>query len=264
MDVINLKHTCTHVSLPYCRYLGIPTQYPARDYAVDDFRVSSVSVVILLIIVILSVFRVRTHVDAKCVVSARKEMKLICSAYMAHLAIELVLTLDLLVSKELLAIQFSLANTVVFILLLFSIFCRSLDLLHTYSIVRALAVVYFVINFVCLYTIVNKPVLVFYNFIGDLGLLFFFVLMELRNLIKTDEDVWAYGCLFLAITALSIAIAFIFVDNWIVCFICDGYLDGMFFFHTFLFCAFLMLHKYWLNTCDFEIESAPVTLYTEK
>ncbi|ELA45985.1 hypothetical protein VCUG_02518 [Vavraia culicis subsp. floridensis] len=258
MDIANLDHTCSQINLPYCRYIDKPAYYPARNYMIMDYRLHSLCTLVLLMVLIMSLVRLHVNIRKKYIAYARDELMLICDIYLAHLVLEFVLVLELFKSRLILTVQLSLINAGTFTLILLCIFCTALNLIHSYAIVRVLAVAYFAASLIFFLLFLNNTVLVFLNFIFNLFLVLLFVFVQLFKLVSSRAEVWSFGNLFISVLFLAMSVLVLFVGNNVICFVCEGYLDGLFVFHIFLFLSFLMLHKYWLSTCDKEVECTAI------
>ncbi|KAM0672555.1 Chitin synthase [Ordospora colligata] len=90
-----------------------------------------------------------------------------------------------------------------------------------------------------------------------LNMLFFslYVLLQLKKLKKRNGEVWAFGTLFISLSCFIIANVFLFVGSAIIGIATNRYFDNLFFYHFFILCTFIMVHKYWLSVYDYEVES---------
>ncbi|EDQ31015.1 ABC-type multidrug transport system, ATPase and permease component [Enterocytozoon bieneusi H348] len=77
---------------------------------------------------------------------------------------------------------------------------------------------------------------------------------QTRKLKKIKSDIWAYGILSILFSIYIISLIPIFVGADIISILTEKNLDNFFIFHSLNTIFMLMLHKYWLSTCDFEIE----------
>lgn len=88
----------------------------------------------------------------------------------------------------------------------------------------------------------------------NLGLVVIFMIFQFFMLKKLKTDIWAYGTLLIGFVFFLFSVVTMFFGSVFVAFLSDRYLDGLFFYHLFVFCAIIMMHKFWLSVCENEAE----------
>ncbi|EQB61631.1 putative glucose na cotransporter [Vairimorpha apis BRL 01] len=61
-------------------------------------------------------------------------------------------------------------------------------------------------------------------------------------------------CSSIAFTFFMLSVVFLVVGSHLIAILTDKYLDNLFFYNLFVFCAVVMVHKFWLSVCDYEVE----------
>lgn len=77
---------------------------------------------------------------------------------------------------------------------------------------------------------------------------------QISKLRKINSDIWAYGILGIIFMFYVLFIAQTFVAADVIGVVSERNLDSLFFISLFMFMMVMMIHKYWLSTCDFELE----------
>lgn len=256
-NIINLDQTCSQVSLPYCRHISKNAFYSSRNFMITDtIRITSVSTLCLLVILIFSLVRVHMHIYKKFVSSVRSELLLICDLYLFAIILEFILVTEFFNSKILIIIQLSLINSIFSVLFWTSIFSTMLDLFNSYNKVRIFTIFHFIISIISYSIFFKNPEFIFLLGLINFSFIFLFFFIQTIKLKIKKSNFWPYGNLLVGLLFLFIGTILFFIGNEIVMFICNGYIDGLFVIHTFFFLAFLMLHKFWISTTDFEVEVA--------
>lgn len=257
--ILKLDQTCSQLNLSYCRHIGKPPFYTARTLDIhEDISIASFSTVVLLIIIIFSLLRVHMHIHKKFVASARAELMLACDLYIFSLILELLLCTELFKAKFLVILQLGISSSIFAVLLWMSIYSTMLEMVHSFSKVRFFTAVHFLIIISLALIFFNSPVVVFLIGIVSIAYVFLFFFIQTIKLKINRAELWPYGNLIIGFMFFSFGCTLFFIGNEIISFLCNGYLDGLFIIHTMFFLSFLMLHKFWLSTCDFEIECATV------
>jgi hypothetical protein len=82
----------------------------------------------------------------------------------------------------------------------------------------------------------------------------FYIMTQTGKLKKTNSDIWAYGLLSIIFLFYALSTVHMFVGAEIIAILTERNLDSLFFVSLFTFLMVMMVHKYWLSTCDFELE----------
>ncbi|WUR04867.1 chitin synthase export chaperone [Vairimorpha necatrix] len=77
---------------------------------------------------------------------------------------------------------------------------------------------------------------------------------QFRKLNKIKGEIWAYGTILISLLFFALAVGSMFIDSKFIGILTDKYIDNLFFHNLFLFCAIVMIHKFWLSVCDYEVE----------
>lgn len=258
-NILNLDQTCSQLNLPYCRYISKNSYYATRNYMISkNFRISSICTLILITILIFSLIRVHMHIYKKFASSARSELMLFCDIYLASLMCEFILVTEYFKSKFVLIIQMAFVNTIFAILVWMSVFSTTFDVIHSFPKVRFFTCLHFFLSLGFFSVFINRPEVIFFNHILNVALIFFFMFLQFVKLKMKKAQIWPFGNLFISLIFFGFAAILFFIGNELIIVLCNGYIDGLFLIHVFFFLSFLMLHKFWLSTCDFEIECAVI------
>lgn len=258
-NIMNMNRTCSQLNLSYCRHIGKPTFFSSRNFMVmDGVRLVSLSTLVLLVVLIFSLIRVHMHIHKKYTASARSELMLVCDLYLCSLIMEFILLTETFLSEYLVIAQMSIINSIFSVLVWMSLFSTLCELLHSYSKVRFFAVTHFILSFVLFTVFFENPEVIFLNGVFNMMCVFLFFFIQTCKLKIKRAELWPYGNLFIGLIFFAFAATLFFIGNEVVSFLCNGYVDGLFIIHILFFLSFLMLHKFWLSTCDFEIECATI------
>ncbi|TBU09098.1 catalytic subunit of chitin synthase III [Hamiltosporidium magnivora] len=264
MDILNLNHTCSEINLPLCKVLkDTPCGYTGRSLPVFGTNLNTFFTIIILLAAMFCTFRMIKGANKKYSAVGRKEMVTFFYMYLATISLETVLVSGVLKKNVLVyltSLQLSFANSTVFCLFIGGLTSTSLvdiGLLKSILIVRVVTFVYFVTSIVVIYMFLmakNSFIICFFTFILNLGLAFLYLILQVLKLIRLDAEVWAYGTLIISALFFMSGILPLFFGSEYIALLSDRYLDGLFFFHLFIFCGIIMIHKYWLSVCENEAE----------
>ncbi|KAI4291019.1 hypothetical protein PAPHI01_0293 [Pancytospora philotis] len=256
---------CTEINHPLCSVFD----YEKSDYyseTQNPFGVPVESPYTLSLLIIFSCCAVRmiSHVNSMHASIGKGEMRTFFLLYIAANALQFALVgMGHLMAPsvvQLLAVLQVGSNSAMY----FAIFIAGMTIDRIYGIVgmksstfmRILTTLYFaaVSSMVFLScNVQNDFVIVLAIAINALWLLSYLVL-QLPKLRKINSDIWAYGILALICITAVIVNLFSFVGGRPITQVTDGNLDNLFFQTLFTFLVIMLIHKYWLNTCDFELE----------
>ncbi|CAD26171.1 similarity to glucose/Na cotransporter [Encephalitozoon cuniculi GB-M1] len=258
---------CSEAGFPMCEHLSDEVcKSTSRGFLLFKNKISSPTTVILLVMVVLSAVRMIRHVKALCSSVGRKEMLMFFYLYMGSAALEAVLVgFKDFVSKRthlfLTTIQITVYTSA-----FFSLFAGSITVdmftgilgFRAVTLLKISAAIYSMVMGTVIFTglSTSRKELVSAPFFA-LNLLFFFLYMvfQVRRLRKTDGEIWAYGTLTISAACFLTANTVSFVGSRPIGLLTDRYFDNLFFYHFFVLCAFIMIHKYWLSVYNYEVES---------
>lgn len=275
MSILNLDHTCAEVDLPLCRVIKSQAcRYTSRKGSIGIMDVQSPSTVILLMVALLCSLRLLVNTKRHYAAIGRKELVLFFYMYIGCLAIDTVLISGVELDKNaytyLTTMQLSLASTALFSLFvsgITSVVFSDIGMFKSIVVVRVLSFAYFLVIGACtLAGLVSKNgmLLFFVHFVLNFIVSMCYIVSQLVLLAKNDSEVWAYGTLSVAAMFFVPAVTVLLYGAKHVAYLSERYLDGLFVFHLFMFCTIIMVHKYWLSTCDFEAECASLVLDTDE
>ncbi|ADM11160.1 glucose/Na cotransporter-like protein [Encephalitozoon intestinalis ATCC 50506] len=262
-----IDRVCSEASFPMCEHLSSEIcKSTSRGFLFFKTKVSSPTTVILLIIALLSATRMIRHVKALCSSVGRKEMLVFFYLYLGSAALEAVLVGSKeFISKHthlfLTSIQLSLYTSAFFSLFVGSItvdmFTRIFGLGAT-TLLKISTGIYSVgigtVIFTGLSTSSKELTSVPFFVLNPL-FFFLYMIFQVKRLRKTDGEVWAYGTLIISTACFLIANTFSFLGSRVIGLMTDRYFDNLFFYHFFILCTFIMVHKYWLSVYNYEVES---------
>lgn len=265
------EHMCSEINFPICRVLDLETtKYASEEKSPFGLTLNAPYTLAALVISILCAFRMIRHVNSLYASIGRGEMRTIFCFYIVSSALQAVLLgleeyLNPTVLRLLTIFQTSIQST-----MFFGLFAAGFTIDRIYGVfgmksatfMRALSVVYFVVicSFVSMCcTIGNEMVIVMLFGINALSLLFY-LMMQTSKLKKMNSDIWAYGILAIIFSVFVLSNVHMLVGAMPIAILCERNLDNLFFVTLYTLMMIMMVHKYWLNTCDFELEclSLPV------
>lgn len=94
------------------------------------------------------------------------------------------------------------------------------------------------------------PIVILLNTLAVMG----YFITQVKKLKKTKSDIWAYGVLCIIFVLYILSMLPVFLGAELIAILTEKNLDNFFFFQVFNTLFVTMVHKYWLQTCDFEIE----------
>ncbi|KAL6122324.1 hypothetical protein NUSPORA_00625 [Nucleospora cyclopteri] len=243
------------------------TTYCSRPGSFFGFIINAPSSLLLFIIGIIMCLRMITHTNSLHASIGRGEMKIILYSFVTNnflliLSINFqsfLLTLSSVIYAITAVFQLSISSS-----LYFSIFASGITIDRIYGIMRIpshtfLMGVLFIFSFLMLAfnflgLVINNPFIYIISlFINTISISLYF-LIQLRKLNKIKSDIWSYGVLSIIffLYCFSLLPSFLLAD--VVAVATEKHLDNMFIAQLFNTILIMMVHKYWLQTCDFEIE----------
>ncbi|EPR78347.1 Chitin synthase III catalytic subunit protein [Spraguea lophii 42_110] len=270
MDIFTLDHTCNELRLSLCSALNKPiSPYCTRTFEIFSYKVENVSTVLLLLSLIVVVIRIIYQIKKHYSAVGRKEFMLFFYYYLSFL----ILDIFLLHTKQpvplnyiLTAISLGLANTCIFILLVCGLVSTAFvggEFLYSDIFIRIISFLYFILLSGVYYVGFQsqQSLLIFLLLIPLNGLwIFIYFVVQIIKMKLMNAEIWAYGTLMISFIFYTISIIPFFSSSYLIVYLTDSYIDGIFFIHLFTFSAIMMIHKYWLSVCTSDIECAMVQI----
>lgn len=256
-----MSHTCSQINLPICKIINEDgCLHRARSFEMPFFVLHNPSTVVFLICALLCAIHFYKATNRHYAALGRKEFALFFQVYILCILLDIFLVATEIKNSLLITLEFCLSSSATFTLFLGGltpVFFLDIGVFKGIFILRISLFIYFtVITF--LITVIPLGILVFLICLISALFVILYGLSQLFLLIKNNAEVWAYGTLSVAASFFVLGALFLIFGSDLICFICERYLDGLFFFHLLMFCSVIMVHKYWLSVCDFEAECAPL------
>jgi len=265
------EHMCSEINFPICRVLDLEiTKYASEEKSPFGFALNAPYTLAALVISILCAFRMIRHVNSLYASIGRGEMRTIFYLYIISSALQVALIgleehVNSIVFRFLTILQTSVQSTM-FVGLIAAGF--TIDRIYgifgmkSSTFMRALSLIYFAVisSFVYLCcTVGNEMVIVMLFGINAISLLFY-LLIQTSKLKKMNSDIWAYGILTIIFVVFVLSNVHTFVGAMPIAILSERNLDNLFFVTLYTLMMIMMVHKYWLNTCDFELECLSLTV----
>lgn len=267
MKFLDFTLTCNQLPLPLCRALDKNCLYTSRKAEFIDEKISSPSTVFLLAFAIFSIIHLIRRTRKYYTLFSKNEFVLFFYLYLSALFLEITLVSNLVNEKTgyfgyVLVAQLSFGCTALTSLIIGNITSKLFDnfqMIRSITVARILCLIYYVIVYAFLFVAVqnkNGTLLFIFLIFVNSGIVLAYLIYQVVLLRLIEAEVWAYGTLSIAVVFFSFACTFLFYGCNLVALLSERYLDGLFFFHLFIFCTVLMVHKYWYSISDNEIECA--------
>lgn len=265
-----IQHICSEMDLPFCRVLETqPCNYASRTTKLLRIHIYSPSTLILLFTMIFCTIRMLQNVKHHYSAIGRKEMKSFFYLYLTSTIVDTVLISRVVplspnVILLLVTMQLALASTTLFCLLVGSVTTLYMFTYHVFSgdvVTNVLSTAYLLVITPIIYTILigkNWELFFVIVFLLNFLLVIAYVFFQFHTLKSLNTEIWAYGTLLIGFVFFIIGIIPLFYGSEFIAQLSERYLDGLFFFHLFIFCAIIMIHKFWLSICECESECTPL------
>lgn len=264
-------YVCSEVDFPICKVLKLEqTTWLSEEKSPFSIEIQSPYTVALLLISVLCALRMISHVNSLYASIGRGEMRTFFLLYIISSSLQAALIgfgkhfpRELFIFATVFQVSFQ--ST-----MYFALFVAGMTIDRIYGIfgmksshfMRALTAFFWVFIsffvFSCC-TTRNDFVLLLVLGINSLSV-FFYLTGQVSKLKRINEDIWAYGILgiiFLIYCAISVNT---FVGAELIAIASERNLDSLFFISLCSFMLVMMAHKYWLSTCDFELECLSLPL----
>lgn len=265
-----IQHMCSEVDFPFCRIFEMdPCKYASRTTLINKIHIYSPSTLILLFTVIICTIRMLQNVKRHYSAIGRKEMKTFFYLYITATIIDIILLSRVFpfaphILLLIVSIQLSIACTTLFCLLVGSMTTLYMFSYHVFQgnvVTNVLSTAYLLAITPIIYAALhgkNSWLFVGVVFLFNGFLVIGYVFFQFHTLKSLNTEIWAYGTLFIGAVCFIIGIIPLGFGSEIIVKLCERYLDGLFFFHLFIFCAIIMIHKFWLSICECEAECPPL------
>ncbi|KAF9760939.1 Chitin synthase export chaperone [Nosema granulosis] len=265
--MIVVDYICTQIDFPLCRFVSKEAcKGMCRSEMIREARINSPTVLILLTVIIGLTTRMIKHVQNLCASIGRAEMSLFFTLYNLSNVLSLVLmSLRHRLNERLMLLcttaQLVFANSCIFSLLVgaitMDIFVTKFGLESTTILYLSVSIYGFINTIVIFFGLaIKEPISIFVLvFCCNLVFVYAYFILQVKKLNYNKGEIWAYGTLFLALVCFMISSMPIFIGSEMISILTDKYLDNLFFHQLFLFCAVVMIHKFWLSVYDYEVES---------
>jgi len=259
------EYICSEINIPMCKAINVKhTTYGSRPGKVFFLEIIAPYTLCLLLASIILTVRMIRQVNTLYASIGRGEMKIIFYLYIiSGILMSILISFEPYISKMVYSILSSLQltfSTTMF----FGIFVSGITIDRIYGIMRttsenfmgSIVVLYFVVMQVFIFLslfIGNTYVFIITTAINTMSLVLYTIL-QIQKLRKIKSDIWSYGVLGLVMIFYIFGIVNMCVGAKLIAFISERNLDSLFFNLLNNFVMVMMIHKYWLGTCDFEIE----------
>lgn len=259
------EQICQNVNFPECIAFNIKqTSYASMYGRVFGIKIDAPYTLGLLLISIFLAIRMINHANSLYASIGKEEMKIIYYTYILTNLLLLVLIcfghyINDMVFGVISAIQLAVNST-----LYFSIFTAGVTIDRIYGIMRMssstfmclLLVVYFIvlICFSLLSLIINNEYVAVLIILLNTFSVLFYLIIQYKKLKGINSDIWGFGILGIIFSILVISTVLLFTGARLIGIISEKALDNLFFITLLNLFLITMIHKYWSNTCDFEVE----------
>ncbi|OQS54979.1 hypothetical protein EHP00_1344 [Ecytonucleospora hepatopenaei] len=262
------QHICDQINEPSCGPLRLDTTtYLSKSGTIFGVQINAPYTFLLLIIGILQCLRMYQNTSSMHACIGKGEVKIILLLFVIFnfLTIPVInFQFFLLMKTELFYTVLSAFQMTAFATFFFAIFASGITIDRIHGIMRMsshsfLAAATFCFSFIILgFCLIGLFIYNYYLFVIILSIntfnIIFYVLNQIKKLKRIKSDVWAYGILGILFTLYMMSILMTVVGADIIALVTEKNLDNFFFFTIFNTLMVIMYHKYWLSTCDFEIE----------
>lgn len=264
--MIITDYVCSQIDFSLCRFISKEVcKGMCRTEMMGDAKINSPTVVILLALILGLTVRMIRHVQNLCSSIGRLEMTLFFTLYSLANILEMVLlSLRHRLSGRLFLI-FTTAHLVLTNSCFFSLLVGALTMemyigkwgMESSGLLYLSTSIYAFISTIVIFfgLVLREPISILVMvFCCNLVFVYSYFILQIKKLNRNKAEIWAYGTLTIALFCFILSIFPIFIGSEIISILTDKYLDNLFFHQLFLFCAVVMVHKYWLSVCDYEVE----------
>lgn len=259
------EYICSQVDFPICKALSIePTKYASAEKSLGGAEFRSPYTLALLLVTTLCAVRMITHINSLYASIGRGEMRTFFGLYIFANVLQL-----LLIGFEnyllgplymfITIIQTSLQST-----MYFALFTAGITIDRIYGIFSMKSSVFMIVltsiylmiisSFVFMCCTIGNEYVIIITFSINIMSLIFYIFLQISKLKRTNSEIWSYGILAIIFLFCALATAHMFTGADLIALLTERNLDNLFFINLYSFIMIMMVHKYWLSTCDFELE----------
>ncbi|KAI5149507.1 hypothetical protein ENBRE01_0950 [Enteropsectra breve] len=259
------EYICSEVKFPICKVLELNEAKYGSD-ASDALGVNMESpyTLALIAISILCGIRMIMHVNSLYASIGRGEMRTIFSIYIISNVLQFILVgfpkdIEAQLYLFLTVIQVSLNSTLFFSLLLSSItitWIYGIFNMKSSTFMRVLSIVYLgIISSVVFVSVAagNDTILPILFIINAASMLLY-IIIQSKKLKKRNGEIWSFGVLAVTAAFFMLSVLHTLFGSQIVGNLSSRNIDSLFMINLYTLIVLMMVHKYWLSTCDFELE----------
>ena len=262
------QYICSQINAPSCVSLDLnTTTYLSRSGSLFGLKVDAPYTLALLIVSILQTIRMYYNTKKMHACIGKGEVKYILLLFITYcfFTIPVINFQNFIISTSeifytiLAAIQIASFST-----LFFAIFASGITIDRIHGIMRMTSHVFlssmtfFFAAIVFMFSLLGLFIYNYYLFaiiiIMNTMSVFLYLITQVRKLKRIKSDIWAYGILGIMLFIYTMSLLPMFVGSELIAVFTEKNLDSFFVFQVFITLFVIMYHKYWLSTCDFEIE----------
>ncbi|ORD97498.1 CHS7 [Hepatospora eriocheir] len=260
-----LTNVCNNIGLPECRAFNVSeSSYTGMNKQMFGFDVKTPYTFGMIVISILSAVRMVFHVNSLFASVGGNEMKIVYYCFILYNGLLGYLVclgddINILSYKAFTAIYMTLNTTFYFAILLSGITADRIYGIYKMSSFLFMSTITFsqfgiVLVFYILSFATNNDISVIVYYGINFFCVLVFIFIQIGKLKKKNADIWPYGLLGVIFVLSLITNSLLFVLGDVVAKFSDMTLDNIFLIVLFNLIFLTMIHKYWINTCDFEVE----------
>ncbi len=259
------QYICSQVDFPVCKILNLETtKWSSSQSNILFFTINSPYTVSALLISIVCIIRIIKHVNSLHASIGKGEMRIFLYLHITSAALQSIIVgfekyFHQKIYQFLVMLEISTFSST-----FFSLFVGGLTIDKIYGLLGMdsstfagfVTTIYFVLISSLVFIGVDNssmlviPILLLINSVS----LLLFISKQIKKLKKIKSDIWAYGILAIIFGFYAITTVLYFYFGKIIAVLSERNLDNLFFISVFTLITIMMIHKYWLNTCDFEVE----------
>lgn len=257
-------HICSEVGYTSCSLFKLNNaKYASGTIDFIGIDMYAPYTIALLLITVLCAIRMIFHVNGLYASIGRGEMRTIFVLYIIANTL-LIFSLALKDEDDELMLILNMLHLSCESVTWFSLFVSSMTIDKIYGIMmfnsanfmRIVCSIYFgvVLTATLVCTLIKNEYIILllfiFNTLSILGHLYVHV-MRLR---KMNGEIWGYGVLWITFLFYGLSVAHHFYGALHIALLTNRNLDSLFFITLYKFVSIMMIHKFWLTTCDFELE----------
>lgn len=263
--MIITDYICSEIDFPVCKFISENVcKCSSRFEYIGNFKIYSPAFLGLILANMGLTFRMVSHVKELCSSIGRSEMKFFYYMY----ALSNLLQIFLISFKDkietvyfLLTVIHLVINNMCFISLFVGSYTQDMfigkwGIKSTTILYMSTAAYGFMSTIVIFFGLLfREPISIFVScFIMNFIIGYGYFIIQFKKLNKKKGEIWAYGTILISFIFFLLSASCLFVGSRIIAILTDKYLDNLFFHNLFLFCSVVMIHKFWLSVCDYEVE----------